>query len=51
MNDTQIEQYGDELYQALLDRQPVAPLTEREPSLAKGHFGALGGVTLPALVP
>lgn len=33
MNDTQIQQYGDELYQALIDRQPVAPLTEREPTI------------------
>jgi len=33
MNDTQIQHYGDELYQALRDRRPVAPLTEREPSI------------------
>ena len=33
MNDTQIQQYGDELYQALLSRQPVLPLTEREPGI------------------
>jgi len=33
MNDTQIQHYGDELYQALRERRPVAPLTEREPSI------------------
>jgi 2-oxopent-4-enoate/cis-2-oxohex-4-enoate hydratase len=33
MNDTQIQQYGDELYDALVQRAPVAPLTEREPSI------------------
>ena len=33
MNDKQIQSYGDELYQALLQRQPVAPLTEREPGI------------------
>lgn len=33
MDDNQIQQYGDELYQALLTRQPVPPLTEREPGI------------------
>ncbi len=33
MNQEQIEQHGDELYQALLQRQPVAPLTERQPGI------------------
>ncbi|WP_284620237.1 2-oxopent-4-enoate hydratase [Aquabacterium humicola] len=33
MNDTQIQQYGDELYDALLTRTPVPPLTEREPTI------------------
>jgi 2-oxopent-4-enoate/cis-2-oxohex-4-enoate hydratase len=33
MNDQLVQQYGDELYQALLDRQPVEPLTEREPAI------------------
>ncbi|KQW65115.1 2-oxopent-4-enoate hydratase [Methylibium sp. Root1272] len=28
-----IQGYGDELYQALLNRTPVAPLTEREPEI------------------
>ena len=28
-----IQGYGDELYQALLNRTPVAPLTEREPAI------------------
>ena len=28
-----IQHYGDELYQALQSRQPVAPLTEREPAI------------------
>lgn len=32
--DTQtIQRYGDELYQALVDRQAVPPLTEREPGI------------------
>ena len=32
--DTQtIQRYGDELYQALVDRQAVPPLTEREPAI------------------
>ena len=30
MNKPQIETYGDELYQALLTRTPVAPITDRE---------------------
>jgi 2-oxopent-4-enoate/cis-2-oxohex-4-enoate hydratase len=30
MTPQQIQHYGDELYQALLSREPVAPLTERE---------------------
>jgi 2-oxopent-4-enoate/cis-2-oxohex-4-enoate hydratase len=29
----QIEQYGDELYRALREERPVAPLTAREPSI------------------
>lgn len=33
MNDQQIQQYGDELYDALVQREPVAPLTEREPAI------------------
>ncbi len=33
MKDNQIQQYGDELYQALLDRKPVPPLTDREPAI------------------
>lgn len=33
MNDDKIQHYGDELYQALLTRTPVAPLTEREPGI------------------
>lgn len=33
MEKSKIQQYGDELYQALVDRAPVAPLTEREPSI------------------
>jgi 2-oxopent-4-enoate/cis-2-oxohex-4-enoate hydratase len=33
MDTTQTQQYGDELYQSLLSRQPVAPLTEREPGI------------------
>jgi 2-oxopent-4-enoate/cis-2-oxohex-4-enoate hydratase len=33
MNGTQIQHYGDELYQALIDRRPVAPLTDREPGI------------------
>jgi 2-oxopent-4-enoate/cis-2-oxohex-4-enoate hydratase len=33
MNPSTIERYGDELYAALLNRQPVAPLTEREPGI------------------
>ncbi len=30
MDKTRIERYGDELYQALVERVPVTPLTERE---------------------
>ena len=30
MDKQKIQQYGDELYQSLLSRQPVAPLTDRE---------------------
>jgi 2-oxopent-4-enoate/cis-2-oxohex-4-enoate hydratase len=30
MDKTTIQRYGDELYQALIDRQPVDPLTDRE---------------------
>ena len=30
MDKQKIQQYGDELYQSLLDRQPVLPLTDRE---------------------
>jgi 2-oxopent-4-enoate/cis-2-oxohex-4-enoate hydratase len=30
MDNSKIQHYGDELYQSLLDRQPVAPLTDRE---------------------
>ena len=30
MDHSKIQQYGDELYQSLLDRQPVTPLTDRE---------------------
>lgn len=33
MSDEKIQRYGDALYQALLDRAPIAPLTEREPDL------------------
>ena len=33
MDDGQIRHYGDELYRALVERKPVAPLTEREPGL------------------
>ena len=33
MDKTKIEHYGDELYQALLDRKAVDPLTDREPSI------------------
>lgn len=33
MSPDKIEHYGDELYQALLTRTPVAPLTEREPAI------------------
>ncbi len=33
MDKQKIEQYGDELYQALVNRRAVAPLTEREPYL------------------
>ena len=30
MDKTKIQRYGDELYQALIDRKPVDPLTDRE---------------------
>ena len=33
MDKTQIERYGDELYQALVTREAVAPLTDREPDM------------------
>ena len=33
MTPEHIQHYGDELYQALLAREPVAPLTEREPGI------------------
>ena len=33
MDKAKIEQYGDELYQALLSRTPVDPLTDREPGI------------------
>jgi 2-oxopent-4-enoate/cis-2-oxohex-4-enoate hydratase len=33
MDSPQITAYGDELYQALISRTPVAPLTEREPGI------------------
>ncbi|WP_296555837.1 2-oxopent-4-enoate hydratase [Pigmentiphaga sp.] len=33
MDFQRIQGYGDELYQALLNRTPVAPLTEREPEI------------------
>jgi len=33
MDTSKIQQYGDELYQSLLSRQAVAPLTDREPDI------------------
>ncbi len=33
MDKTKIERYGDELYQALIERKAVDPLTDREPSI------------------
>lgn len=33
MDPQKIQHHGDELYQSLLSRQPVAPLTEREPGI------------------
>ena len=33
MDKTQIEHFGDELYNALITRTPVAPLTDREPDI------------------
>lgn len=33
MDKSKIEKYGDELYEALINRQPVAPLTDREPEI------------------
>lgn len=34
MDDKLIERYGDELYDALITRTPLRPLTEREPNLS-----------------
>ena len=34
MDKQKIQQYGDELYQSLLNRQPVAPLTDRETDIS-----------------
>lgn len=36
MNQEVIKRYGDELYSALLTREPVAPLTERDPEITVG---------------
>ena len=33
MDKTKIEQYGDELYQALIERKAIDPLTDREPAI------------------
>jgi hypothetical protein len=33
MDKAKIQHYGDELYQALLGRKAVDPLTDREPSI------------------
>src|SRR5882762_11881377 len=33
MSPDKIQHYGDELYQSLVDRQPVTPLTEREAAI------------------
>jgi 2-oxopent-4-enoate/cis-2-oxohex-4-enoate hydratase len=33
MDTSKIQHYGDELYQSLLSREPVAPLTDREPDI------------------
>jgi 2-oxopent-4-enoate/cis-2-oxohex-4-enoate hydratase len=33
MDNKLIQQYGDELYTALIERNPVAPLTDREPGI------------------
>ena len=33
MDNAKIQHYGDELYQALLERKPVDPLTDRESSI------------------
>ena len=33
MDTSKIQQYGDELYQSLLGREPVSPLTDREPDI------------------
>lgn len=33
MNEDSIQRYGDELYEALVSRRPVPPLTEREPGI------------------
>src|ERR1035438_6770931 len=37
MDAKKIEHYGDELYQALVGRTPVDPLTDREPSITIEH--------------
>lgn len=34
MNQEKIDQYGDELYQAFLQRKTIAPFTEREPGIS-----------------
>lgn len=33
MDKAKIERYGDDLYQALVRRKPVNPLTDREPEI------------------
>lgn len=33
MDQAKIQHYGDELYRALIERKPVEPLTDREPSI------------------
>ena len=37
MEQQKIIQYGDELYQALIDRKTIAPLTSREPEITIEH--------------
>jgi 2-oxopent-4-enoate/cis-2-oxohex-4-enoate hydratase len=37
MDTTKIQRYGDELYQALIDRKPVDPLTDRESGITIEH--------------